>query len=151
LVNKERVVVSEGVLSFKLNSFNSLFLFVEYVTVEVDVKNPLQVPLQFTHVHLVGSFQGSTEQVPVHTYKFSFDEFVEFYSPQASNSVQSDQKSLPFRVEPFDILLGPSDTKKVPSPSPCVLKSNTHEFIQLTFAVQPLKAGQLVIKVCDNK
>eukprot|EP00026_Physarum_polycephalum_P000876 Phypoly_transcript_00877.p1 GENE.Phypoly_transcript_00877~~Phypoly_transcript_00877.p1 ORF type:complete len:1286 (+),score=165.39 Phypoly_transcript_00877:53-3910(+) len=116
LVNKERIVVSE-----------------EYVTVEVEVKNPLQVPLQFTHVHLVGTFHSSPDppQVPVHTFKFSFDEFVEFYAPNqpsSPNSAQPDQKTLPFRVEPFDILLGPSDTKK------------------LVFAVQPLKAGQLTIK-----
>lgn len=93
---------------------------------EVEVKNPLQVPLQFTHVHLVGTFHGQPDpSKPVNTYQFSFSEFVEFYAPQPSTPLPED-KFLPFRVEPFDILLGPSDTKKVPFLSLFPITWSTH-------------------------
>jgi hypothetical protein len=42
------------------------------VTVEVEVKNPLQVPLQFTHVHLVGTYTYTANaKPPTNIFQFS--------------------------------------------------------------------------------
>ncbi len=85
------------------------------MTVEVEVKNPLQVSLQFTHVHLVGTYTDPQDSKrPVHTSLLTFPEFATFYSQSSNNNgTFNHQFTLPFRVEPFDVLLGPSETKKV--------------------------------------
>ncbi|KYQ90212.1 hypothetical protein DLAC_08813 [Tieghemostelium lacteum] len=93
----------------------------ELITVEVEIKNPLQIPLQFNRVHLVASFKDTTEggtQMEESNMSPLDD--------QALEKMQAGET--PFIVEPVDLLLGPSETKK------------------LLFSIQPTRPGLLVIK-----
>ncbi|EFA78666.1 hypothetical protein PPL_08125 [Heterostelium album PN500] len=90
----------------------------EPITVECEIRNPLQVPLQFNRVHLVATFKNSQTQ-----------EEESNMSPLDDDALAAmDNGQTPFKVESIDLLLGPSETKK------------------LVLSIIPLKQGQLIIK-----
>eukprot|EP01132_Coremiostelium_polycephalum_P002787 gene2787-3466_t len=92
----------------------------EQITVEVEIKNPLQIPLQFHRVHLVATYRDSSNPESVEESNMS---------PLDDKELENMEKGLtPFKVEPVDILLGPAEIKK------------------LVFSIQPLKPGLLIIK-----
>ncbi|GAM22969.1 hypothetical protein SAMD00019534_061440 [Acytostelium subglobosum LB1] len=90
----------------------------EAITVEAEIKNPLQVPLQFNRAHLVAIFKDGENGQEESNMSPLDDETL----------AKMDQGVTPFKVEHFDVLLGPSETKK------------------LTLSIVPLRQGQLVIK-----
>ncbi|KAN0050357.1 hypothetical protein ACTA71_003477 [Dictyostelium dimigraforme] len=105
----------------------------EQITVEVEIKNPLQIPLQFNRVHLVATFKE--QPLPVDP---SIQPPLPVVEPPQEESNMSplddvamnkmNNGSLPFKVEPIDILLLPSETKKI------------------VFSIQPLRPGNLTVK-----
>eukprot|EP01119_Soliformovum_irregulare_P017192 TRINITY_DN5065_c0_g1_i1.p1 TRINITY_DN5065_c0_g1~~TRINITY_DN5065_c0_g1_i1.p1 ORF type:complete len:1258 (+),score=327.93 TRINITY_DN5065_c0_g1_i1:91-3864(+) len=82
----------------------------EVISIDVEISNPLQVPLQFTQMRLLGSHTPVTgqEQDP---------------SQPPSPSDNNDA----FQMTPFDLLLGPNESKK------------------LNFHILPMKEGMLTI------
>ncbi|KAK5582253.1 hypothetical protein RB653_003836 [Dictyostelium firmibasis] len=104
----------------------------EQITVEVEIKNPLQIPLQFNRVHLVATFKE--QKPPVDP---SIQPPLPILEPQEESNMsplddnamtKMNNGSLPFKVEPIDILLLPSETKKI------------------VFSIQPMKPGNLIVK-----
>ena len=64
----------------------------EPIIIELDIHNPLQIPIQFTQVNLLGN----------HT------------PPNDSNDANNNNDaSAPFTSNPFDLILGPKETQKV--------------------------------------
>ncbi|EGG25150.1 hypothetical protein DFA_03398 [Cavenderia fasciculata] len=89
----------------------------EPITVDVEIRNPLQIPLQFNSVHLVATYKSP--------------DGIEESNMSPLDQVQlqrMENGELPFKVETIDILLGPSETKK------------------LKFSIIPLKQGLLNIR-----
>ncbi|KAF2078684.1 hypothetical protein CYY_000055 [Polysphondylium violaceum] len=92
----------------------------EQITVSVELKNPLQIPLQFNRVHLVATFKEISDDPNSAIEESNM-------SPLDDEAIAK-MDSTPFKVEPMDILLGPSKTKRI------------------TFTIQPLKPGLLQVK-----
>ncbi|EGC33425.1 hypothetical protein DICPUDRAFT_36746 [Dictyostelium purpureum] len=95
----------------------------EQITVEVEIKNPLQIPLQFNRVHLVATYKendaSNTDGAIEESNMSPLDD---------ENMKRMMDGSTPFKVEPLDILLLPTEVKKI------------------TFSIQPMRPGLLQVK-----
>ncbi|KAM9944612.1 hypothetical protein ACTFIT_009323 [Dictyostelium discoideum] len=118
----------------------------EQITIEVEIKNPLQIPLQFNRVHLVATFKelsttttttttggagggDSTSTSTTTTTQTELPKEESNMSPLDDLAMNKMNNGLlPFKVEPIDILLLPSETKKI------------------VFSIQPLRPGNLTVK-----
>eukprot|EP01114_Cavostelium_apophysatum_P009903 TRINITY_DN2322_c0_g2_i1.p1 TRINITY_DN2322_c0_g2~~TRINITY_DN2322_c0_g2_i1.p1 ORF type:complete len:1266 (+),score=437.02 TRINITY_DN2322_c0_g2_i1:149-3946(+) len=94
----------------------------EPIYVEVEIRNPLQIPLQFTEVQLIGTH--TPNQPP---QKNDAEETPAENNDAEEIPAENNDAASAFSVVPFDLLLAPNETKK------------------LRLSVEPQREGTLVI------
>jgi hypothetical protein len=82
-------------------SFFISFLIVESISIEVGLRNPLQIPLQLTNLRLWATHSNTLQKEDG------------FYSNDNEELAEITVKESPFQTPSMDLLLGPSYAKKI--------------------------------------